>query len=436
MPKGPKAKRLKEGPPPPPPDNPRQCHFWVKHKRKVNDLERYCHLPTKIDNDFCGEHAIYDTKWKGKERIVCPYDPSHTVNKDEIEKHLEKKCNSRPPPTPPYFSSNINCTLPSPELEEKVTLSDLSKETVDKLISNVNQWHQQLVPDIKTEVMDHMVLKDKKESTKNRKHAVQQASLIGHLEKLNLLRKNICFMEYGSGKGELSYFIKMAIQDDTASFILVDRKNTRCKFDSVIRGTSEKKLLVKRIGMDIKDLDISKLDLLKGKNVVAYSKHLCGSATDITLKSLVDYAKSSIDGNPVIGIIIALCCHQLCRYHMFPYHKFLQDYGITENDFKRICAMSSWAICGQRLNHETENNDNDDNDNDDNDNEDDHTYNETEDEEENTKMHYSGLEHSAREQLGYKCKRIIDIGRAKYLEANGFFFCMKENFRKKIGQNI
>jgi len=119
--------------------------------------------------------------------------------------------------------------------------------------------------------------------------------------------------------------------------------------------------------------------------------------------------------NPVIGIIIALCCHQLCRYHMFPYHKFLQDYGMTENDFKRICAMSSWAICGQRLTYETENNDNDDDDN-----EDDHTYSETEDAEENNKMHYSGLEHSMREQLGYKCKRIIDVGRAKYLEANGF----------------
>lgn len=45
--------------------------------------------------------------------------------------------------------------------------------------------------------------------------------------------------------------------------------------------------------------------------------------------------------------------------------------------------MSSWAICGQRLTHETENSDNDDNDN-----EDDHTYNEIEDDEENTKYEY------------------------------------------------
>src|SRR6266542_2251297 len=79
--------------------------------------------------------------------------------------------------------------------------------------------------------------------------------------------------------------------------------------------------------------------------------------------------------NSVIGIIIALCCHQLCRYHMFPYHEYLQDSGITENDFKRICAMSSWAICGQRPTYEKggDSNDNEDND--------DHAYNEENDEE-------------------------------------------------------
>ncbi len=83
------------------------------------------------------------------------------MNKDELEKH-EKKCNFRPLPTPPYFSLNINCTLPFPESEERVTLSDLSKETLNRLINNVNQWFQQLVPNIKTEVLDHMVLKEKK----------------------------------------------------------------------------------------------------------------------------------------------------------------------------------------------------------------------------------------------------------------------------------
>ena len=33
---------------------------------------------------------------------------------------------------------------------------------------------------------------------------------------------------------------------------------------------------------------------------------------------------------------------------MYPYHDYLKDLGITKDDFQRICAMSSWAICGQR----------------------------------------------------------------------------------------
>lgn len=48
--------------------------------------------------------------------------------------------------------------------------------------------------------------------------------------------------------------------------------------------------------IDIKDLDLSKVQALsdadgKRKKVVALSKHLCGSATDITLKCLINYVE-------------------------------------------------------------------------------------------------------------------------------------------------
>jgi len=41
--------------------------------------------------------------------------------------------------------------------------------------------------------------------------------------------------------------------------------------------------------MDIKDLCLAKLSLLHHKKLVAVSKHLCGCATDLTLKCLVNY---------------------------------------------------------------------------------------------------------------------------------------------------
>jgi tRNA:m4X modification enzyme len=34
--------------------------------------------------------------------------------------------------------------------------------------------------------------------------------------------------------------------------------------------------------------------------------------------------------------------------------------------------------------------------------------------------HFSGRDHVERESIGYKCKRVIDAGRAKYLEQFGF----------------
>ncbi|CAG8656120.1 16380_t:CDS:2, partial [Acaulospora morrowiae] len=308
-----------------------------------------------IDNDYCGEHLNHDPKTTTRERILCPYDLSHTVYKDDLEDHLKHKCNSRPQPNPPYFSLNINCTFPIPEKDEKLTLSELSKETLEKLIYNVNNWFDKLGLQISTLVLDHDALREKREILKNGKHAIQQASLLGHMARLDLLKPDGCFVEFGSGKGELSYFTKLAIKDDEgkSTFILIDRKNTRCKFDSGIRKISDKRSTVRRIGIDIKDVDFSKLDLIKDKRIVAYSKHLCGSATDVTLRSLVNYVKFEKESKePVSGIIIALCCHQLCQYHMYPNQEYLREIGITESDFKGICAMSSWAICGQRSNHD------------------------------------------------------------------------------------
>jgi len=119
--------------------------------------------------------------------------------------------------------------------------------------------------------------------------------------------------------GELSRFVQAAVADDgSAVFVLVDRKNMRLKvntnfigyiqeskhlkhekkifqFDSNIRAASDPSA-VRRIWSDIKDLDLSKIDLIENKKVIAFSKHLCGSATDVTLKALINLAKSTNHG--------------------------------------------------------------------------------------------------------------------------------------------
>lgn len=42
-----------------------------------------------------------------QERIPCPNDPKHTVNKSELEEHLAKRCNSRLS-AEPWIVHNLN----------------------------------------------------------------------------------------------------------------------------------------------------------------------------------------------------------------------------------------------------------------------------------------------------------------------------------------
>lgn len=73
--------------------------------------------------------------------------------------------------------------------------------------------------------------------------------------------------------------------------------------DNTLLGLSETKSTVQRITIDIKDLELYRVQALSDgqgqrKKVVAFSKHLCGSATDITLKCLMNYVeKERANGN-------------------------------------------------------------------------------------------------------------------------------------------
>lgn len=49
--------------------------------------------------------------------------------------------------------------------------------------------------------------------------------------------------------------------------------------------------------------------------------------------------------SPVKGILIALCCHQLCHHYMYPNHEFLKEINISPEEFVYLTRMSSWAVC-------------------------------------------------------------------------------------------
>lgn len=130
---------------------------------------------------------------------------------------------------------------------------------------------------------------------------------------------------------------------EQTSVLLVDKASLRHKKDNKI----EDRNVVQRIRADISDLDLEKLESVQvANNVVAVGKHLCGGATDVTLRCLMN-------GNQirkrVKGFLIALCCHHQCSWRPFVGKKFLLDNGITQKEFDIITKMVSWAVCGSGM---------------------------------------------------------------------------------------
>ena len=124
--------------------------------------------------------------------------------------------------------------------------------------------------------------------------------------------------------------------------------------------------------MDIQHLRLSEVPEIvsRGSPIVVVSKHLCGAATDLTLRCCVstpsaDFEEAegrnanadfdrennynSTSTSPlgrVIGVVIALCCHHRVEYRSYVGHPFLRSRGFEPRDFWLLRSLSSWATCG------------------------------------------------------------------------------------------
>ncbi|XP_041475968.1 tRNA:m(4)X modification enzyme TRM13 homolog [Lytechinus variegatus] len=425
-----------------------QCNFFVK-KRK-----RLCRLIPGKGKRYCGEHMHLEFSGNQNgvdqpnttERIPCPYDPHHTVAVKQLAKHV-KVCNSRPKEQPIYYEKGINAGSTEYDQDlQTMRLADFSLSELQKIISKVESVFADHVGDIETEILHHDSLKADLENPDNgvsaRKHLLQLDSLLGHMERLNLLQPKTCYVEFGAGRGRLSQQIQQAMSDlDQTSFLLIDRASVRHKRDSLYKGESGGHQY-ERINMDIENLVLGQVPTVcshKERPVVAYTKHLCGVATDLALRCLMetrserkqntqakmnrftdkDISKlsenitqqtpsgavkssnnessdsslvlsekettdaQSINGQNtslsdpgqtadensggnrkvleaevgdqsivlpfVRGVVMALCCHHRCSWRTHIGKQFFREVGITERDFMALVRMSSWATCGSRL---------------------------------------------------------------------------------------
>ncbi|KAF1555456.1 UNVERIFIED_CONTAM: hypothetical protein FQV16_0006817, partial [Eudyptes robustus] len=426
---------------------PGRCAYFVARKK------RFCKMIPAPGRRFCGEHGQQEEE-SDRKRIPCPLDPKHTVYEDQLQKHL-KKCNSREKPKPVYFVQDINAGLKDvAEIPEKqVPISSLSKEELENLIIKLKNASNGLELHLEEQILSHQALQEALNDPKNGesafKHLKQQASILGNMEKLHLLGPGRCFVEFGAGRGKLSHWVDVALQNvDNVQFLLVERATTRFKVDGKHKRRNS---IFERLQVDIQHLCLNKVPILEKKKlpVVGIGKHLCGAATDLALRCLVESYTTCSDGQseepapkrsrndktevasnnsadnesnkddckPVAGIVIALCCHHKCDWTHYVGREFFKSVGLGPVEFHYFQRMSSWATCGMRETTTKASTSEGSED----------QTNDTEEHEQTFSKTEGGsdtlqgiLTVEERKEIGCLCKLLIDRGRIEYLQQRGY----------------
>ena len=110
----------------------------------------------------------------------------------------------------------------------------------------------------------------------------------------HLFQDDHVFVEFGSGRGQLTYWIVQATKEaENVRYVLVDKESHRHKFDNKLKDeVPEAEVL--RIRADILNLVLGNVPGIKSEtnSVIAVSKHLCGAATDFALQCVRNFADS------------------------------------------------------------------------------------------------------------------------------------------------
>lgn len=361
-PKRKRAKKALKGP---------RCLFFIERKN------RQCPLQVPSGKKWCRQHDPDQS-----ERVNCPLDPTHTVVKSQLSDHLQR-CNKRFRDRP-WFQEDLHWLPHKVNTTEPVATGDETSRTTEQAdakddncedkeatiitlnknpgeVSVQSNSQQTALIDhvlavlnginfepLKKRHLHHQGLEPRLNQVTNQKHALQQLSLIGALDYYGLLSKDNYYVEFGCGKAEFSKYVADCIvhdnQDismDKLGFGLIDRGVNRLKTDGKLRQITSN---VKRDRIDIKDLDLAKF--LQGEpatRVVAILKHLCGVATDLTLRCIQPVQER------VAGAVVAMCCRHVCNYYQLApeARDFLAQHDIVDElQFKALQKIALWAVDG------------------------------------------------------------------------------------------
>ncbi|KAK0176982.1 hypothetical protein PV328_001079 [Microctonus aethiopoides] len=369
-----------------------QCRFFLKRKK------RYCRMTVKEENTYCGEHMEISEEHKklngstpSHTRIKCPFDNSHTCYESKLAKHLSV-CNAKRfiDANPEYIVSGINRGDVHLDSPQHIPLSNLDQSVLASIIKKVEISYDKL-PVVKELILQHDILDEEINNpdygNNTKKHLIQNSSLLAHLERAKLIQENTCFIEFGAGKGKLTYWLAKVIDDHVigSTILLVDRSSHRHKNDNKLRNKQCPVNLI-RIRVDIADLSLNKIDaVMQSQYKVGIAKHLCGAATDLMIRCLVQLKEFST----VDGLVAAFCCHHRCDYVSYVGKQYLKNCGFLPDEFPILCSITSWATCGTGKNR-------------------------------NDLHSQNKFEFDERESIGRKVKALLNWGRIEYLNSIGF----------------
>lgn len=271
----------------------------------------------------------------------------------------------------------------------------MAQTELDEIVKKIEELYEKFIDGtIKSTIRTHAILDEELANAtygdEKRKHLMQTSSILGIMQEEEFLKPETCFIEYGAGKAALTYWLANAIKGLKDSKVLVvDRASHRHKKDNLIRDRD----LVERIRADIADFDLQGLET-KSKSFVGVSKHLCGAATDLTLRCMVQGNQHELKSR---GFIICLCCHHRCSWSTFVGKDWLLGNGIDRKTFNVMIKVVSWFTCGDG--HSRDKRDSD-------------------------KSDEKEAERKEKEVVGWKCKRLLDYARMQFMVAHGYDMTM------------
>lgn len=433
-----------------------RCQRWLPRKG------RCCAAVALPNVAYCGNHKPSNVET----RVPCPVDPSHSILQTELAAH-SRKCPGlvrlEQMERMPHYRKGANAGSDDDKEEDgsgmreqdkklqgewssklkRSMFNSLSKEEVRELVLKIESAYNLHCKDEFDLAFQHPSACNKwvhadvdRRIPFQVKHVVQQASMLGNMESFGLLRSpnayaagkekapshsnaEPVFVEFGAGRGYLAHMLADCYE--AQNIVLVERRSYKFKADRTLRQNAA--VSFERVRIDIENLDLAGVKSLQGCHYVALSKHLCGCATDLTLRCCsLDLLKSQNTAPVLDGIAIATCCHHLCQWKPYVNKEFFKKMGFTKSDFYILTWLTSGALSGEK-NHFSDKDASTDGP--------ERTLSslcqKTKPEAPHEKERVDGiigdisdwLAAADRAALGLKCKQLLDVGRLCWLRQNG-----------------